>query len=215
MLRALSTTDGMASSSSSDPIEESSQSQSSQSSQQLGSAKRPADSAQPLLTSQFAAKKPRPITPKMGAGLKLHVTQRMGAITEVKGDTTQCKEVLLKPLGFKWEKDLGLWRWDGNGDESCDPTREMLRLATRDGVQVDVVDYRVQKKGGLSAKDELRRLMAATPPPDDAATAAASAFDDACLPDDALASMDIPAQSALAANDEWEISDEALMQLPC
>ena len=67
-------------------------------------------SGSPAALSQlFPAKRPRPLP---GAGLKLRVVQRAGAMTDVTGDTENCKEMLLKPLGFRWNKPLKVWRWE-------------------------------------------------------------------------------------------------------
>jgi hypothetical protein len=97
--------------------------------------------------------------------------QRAGAITDVTGDTEQCKEMLLKPLGFRWERSLKVWRWDGNGDDSRDPTNELLVRAARDGVQVTHVKFRpaVAQK---SARAILASLMADVESPSPASAAA-------------------------------------------
>ncbi len=123
----------------------------------------------PPITTHFSAKRPRPLP--LGTGLKLRCVQRAGAITDVTGDTEQCKEMLLKPLGFRWERSLKIWRWDGQGDDSHDPTTELLARAARDGVEVTHVKFRAATTQH-SARAMLASLMADVDSP--AATAPAA-----------------------------------------
>ena len=178
----------------------------------------------PAITSHFAAKRPRatPQDAPLGTGLQLRCVQRAGAITDVNGDTEQCKEMLLKPLGFRWERSLKVWRWDGNGDDSRDPTNELLVRATRDGVQVTHVKFRpaVAQK---SARAILASLMADVDSPSSASAAAPASEDDWQISDEALASLpDVvplaaappPLATAPANDDDWQLSDEVLSNLP-
>jgi GNAT superfamily N-acetyltransferase len=71
-------------------------------------------------------------------GLQLYVAQRSAGITEVSGDTGLCKERLLKPLGFKWVPGLKVWRWDGQGDATDDPTSKLQQLCVTYGVKCEV-----------------------------------------------------------------------------
>jgi hypothetical protein len=148
--------------------------------------------------------------------------QRAGAITDVTGDTEQCKEMLLKPLGFRWERSLKVWRWDGNGDDSRDPTNELFVRAARDGVQVTHVKFRpaVAQK---SARAILASLMADVESPSPASAAAPASEDDWQISDEALASLpDVvplaaappPLATAPANDDDWQLSDEVLANLP-
>ncbi|KOO31633.1 hypothetical protein Ctob_010628 [Chrysochromulina tobinii] len=178
----------------------------------------------PAITSHFAAKRPRatPQDAPLGTGLQLRCVQRAGAITDVTGDTEQCKEMLLKPLGFRWERSLKVWRWDGNGDDSRDPTNELLVRAARDGVQVTHVKFRpaVAQK---SARAILASLMADVESPSPASAAAPASEDDWQISDEALASLqDVvplaaappPLATAPANDDDWQLSDEVLANLP-
>ena len=178
----------------------------------------------PAITSHFAAKRPRatPQDAPLGTGLQLRCVQRAGAITDVTGDTEQCKEMLLKPLGFRWERSLKVWRWDGNGDDSRDPTNELLVRAARDGVQVTHVKFRpaVAQK---SARAILASLMADVDSPSSASAAAPASEDDWQISDEALASLpDVvplaaappPLATAPANDDDWQLSDEVLSNLP-
>ena len=178
----------------------------------------------PAITSHFAAKRPRatPQDAPLGTGLQLRCVQRAGAITDVTGDTEQCKEMLLKPLGFRWERSLKVWRWDGNGDDSRDPANELLVRAARDGVQVTHVKFRpaVAQK---SARAILASLMADVESPSPASAVAPASEDDwqisdealACLPDVVpLAAAPPPLATAPANDDDWQLSDEVLANLP-
>lgn len=178
----------------------------------------------PAITSHFAAKRPRatPQDAPLGTGLQLRCVQRAGAITDVTGDTEQCKEMLLKPLGFRWERSLKVWRWDGNGDDSRDPTNELFVRAARDGVQVTHVKFRpaVAQK---SARAILASLMADVESPSPASAAAPASEDDWQISDEALASLpDVvplaaappPLATAPANDDDWQLSDEVLANLP-
>ena len=93
------------------------------------------------MDTAFTSKRIRPSQASplaAGLQLKLRCAQRMGAITDVTGDTTNagCREVLLKPLGFKYVHALKVWRWDGNGNAAADPTPRLAELAQRDGIEV-------------------------------------------------------------------------------
>lgn len=178
----------------------------------------------PAINSHFAAKRPRatPQDAPLGTGLQLRCVQRAGAITDVTGDTEQCKEMLLKPLGFRWERSLKVWRWDGNGDDSRDPANELLVRAARDGVQVTHVKFRpaVAQK---SARAILASLMADVESPSPASAAAPASEDDWQISDEALASLpDVvplaaappPLATAPANDDDWQLSDEVLANLP-
>lgn len=178
----------------------------------------------PAITSHFAAKRPRatPQDAPLGTGLQLRCVQRAGAITDVTGDTEQCKEMLLKPLGFRWERSLKVWRWDGNGDDSRDPANELLVRAARDGVQVTHVKFRpaVAQK---SARAILASLMADVESPSPASAVAPASEDDWQISDEALASLpDVvplaaappPLATAPANDDDWQLSDEVLANLP-
>ena len=178
----------------------------------------------PAITSHFAAKRPRatPQDAPLGTGLQLRCVQRAGAITDVTGDTEQCKEMLLKPLGFRWERSLKVWRWDGNGDDSRDPANELLVRAARDGVQVTHVKFRpaVAQK---SARAILASLMADVESPSPASAVAPASEDDwqisdealACLPDVVpLAAAPPPLATAPANDDDWQLSDEVLANVP-
>ena len=162
----------------------------------------------PPITSHFSAKRPRP-----GVGLKLRCTQRAGAITDVTGDTERCKEMLLKPLGFGWERSHKVWRWDGEGDDAQDPTKELLARAAHDGVEVVHVTYRpavahnsaraifASLMSNIDSPVEARPTTAVVALPTLAQTSAATAalalaaprtdsyFDDDCLPDEAFLSL--------------------------
>ena len=128
----------------------------------------------------------------------------------------------MKPLGFRWERSLKVWRWDGNGDDSRDPTNELLVRAARDGVQVTHVKFRpaVAQK---SARAILASLMADVESPSPASAAAPASEDDWQISDEALASLpDVvplaavlpPLATAPANDDDWQLSDEVLANLP-
>ena len=178
----------------------------------------------PAITSHFAAKRPRatPQDAPLGTGLQLRCVQRAGAITDVTGDTEQCKEMLLKPLGFRWERSLKVWRWDGNGDDSRDPTNELLVRAARDGVQVTHVKFHhaVAQK---SARAILASLMADVDSPSPSPAAAPAFEDDWLISDEALASLPVvvplaaappPLATVPATDEDWQLSDDVLASLP-
>ena len=128
----------------------------------------------------------------------------------------------MKPLGFRWERSLKVWRWDGNGDDSRDPTNELFVRAARDGVQVTHVKFRpaVAQK---SARAILASLMADVESPSPASAVAPASEDDwqisdealACLPDVVpLAAAPPPLATAPVNDDDWQLSDEVLANLP-
>ena len=120
--------------------------------------KRPA-AHQPTLSSQpgFSAKRASPQSARgMGLALKLHL--RPQRLTDVTGDVSNngVREMILKPLGFYFERPLGCWRHDGSKRPEvwppagcaaaapaawpADPVAEILERGGRDGVTVQVVD---------------------------------------------------------------------------
>jgi hypothetical protein len=199
------------------------------SSSQYNAVKRPAQVSHNgdchTIDSHFAAKRPRTM---IGSGQKLRVLQRASGITDVSGDTGNCKEMLLKPLGFKWVKEIAVWRWDGQGDAAHDPTPKLQQMCERDGVQCELVSYRTAAQPSRSAAEEFRRLSmlprqssagsphASPPPPRPAATA--SQFDADCLPDDVLASLsvEVPSHSShhVSSFDDACLPDDVLLSMP-
>ena len=132
----------------------------------LGSGTSAGASSSLMMTSHF--KRARVPSGKIGAGLKIRVVQRLGAITDVSGEDTRNSGVhnmLLKPLGFRYEKSSTSWRWDGNGDASRDPTQQLIAAAERDGVAVELVSYRPKAARGNSAKAAFAHLMEDAPAP--------------------------------------------------
>ena len=93
---------------------------------------------------------------QMGLGLSLSVKQWPGGITDVTGHTTECREMLLKPLGFKWVKTREVWRYEG----SEDPTAELVRRAKRDGVSISVDDRARAPTRRVSAAALMAQLSA-------------------------------------------------------
>ena len=175
--------------------------------------KRPAMPDTSTIDSFFAAKRARPSS-MLGVGLKLRVVQRGEAITEVSGDTEKCKEMLLKPLGFRWVKARALWQWDGNGDPTNDPSNQLLERAALDGVSVELVSRDPPAVAPISAAAQFARLMADIPteveaesvpvvppaseaPPPAQGASSSSLFDD--IPDEAFFSVP-EANPALPSN---------------
>ena len=151
--------------------------------------KRPA-AHQPTLSSQpgFSAKRASPQSARgMGLALKLHL--RPQRLTDVTGDVSNngVREMILKPLGFYFERPLGCWRHDGSKRPEvwppagcaaaapaawpADPVAEILERAGRDGVTVQVVDCgrgvdkRAEGLPKASARAIYAQLNANMPPP--------------------------------------------------
>ena len=70
------------------------------------------------------------------------------------GDTSACKEMLLKPFGWQWIHGLKLWRHDAGNDQLL---QRMRHVADRDGVELMVVDRGSRPSATVSMTQILRQ----------------------------------------------------------
>ena len=107
------------------------------------------------MDSFYAQKRPRiepPAAVKIGAGNRLVIELYEGGIFNATGDTSACKEMLLKPFGWKWVVALKMWRHEA-GDQRL--LSQMRTIADRDGVQLDVLDRGNQPRATISVQQLL------------------------------------------------------------